>query len=80
MGAYLDVQSVNSKIGDEMTIIEQLSNEMEAQGLSQREVARRSHLHFNTLNKVLGEKVSPKLITIQKIAKVLGKKMEIELV
>ena len=63
-----------------MTIIEQLSKEMENQGLSQREVARRSHLHFNTLNKVLGGKVSPKLITLQKIAKVLGKVMKVELI
>ena len=62
-----------------MTIIKQLSDEMEHQELSQREVARRSHLHFNTLNKVLGGKVSPKLVTIEKIAKVLNKKLEITL-
>ena len=62
-----------------MNIIKQLSTEMENQGLSQREVARRSHLHFNTLNKVLGGKVSPKLVTIEKIAKVLNKKLEITL-
>ena len=63
-----------------MNIIEQLSTEMSNQGISQREVARRSHLHFNTLNKVLGLKVDPKLITLQKIAKVLGKQMRIELI
>lgn len=51
---------------------EALQRAMQREGLSQREVARRANLHYNTLYAIIHGKQEATLTTVSRLADVLG--------